>query len=288
MLRTMIRLFLFLLLTTFAHAHIFATYNIRYDNAGDAKEGNGWKNRAPVIAAMARFHGFDLFGTQEGLFHQMTDLKKLLPEYELATFGRNDGAQKGEHCGIFYRKDKFTLLESGCFWLSETPAKPSVGWDAALPRICTWTNFKDLANGKKFYVFNIHFDHRGNQARNESAKLLRTKALEIAGDSPTIILGDFNSDQNSQVYQILNDKKTFRDAFEIAPIKLATVGTFSSFNPDADPGLRIDHIFLSPQFKVAKYGILTDTYRRKTLLNKTRAALPSDHFPVVIEAEMAP
>ncbi|YCM42764.1 hypothetical protein V2O64_15765 [Verrucomicrobiaceae bacterium 227] len=126
-------------------AGTFATYNIRYDNPGDAKAGNAWKTRGPMIASMIRFHDFDLVGTQEGLPHQMQDLKELLPAHQLITHGRDDGEEKGEHLGIFYRRDKFRAVTSGFFWLSETPEKASIGWDAALPRICTWARFEELA-----------------------------------------------------------------------------------------------------------------------------------------------
>lgn len=287
MLSGMSRFILLLILSNFAHGHMFATYNLRNDNSGDAKAGNAWKNRAPVIANMVRFHGLDLFGAQEGLNHQMSDLKKLLPDHELITHGRDDGKEKGEHAGIFYRHDKFALLESGCFWLSGTPEKTSVGWDAALPRICTWAKFEDRADKKSFYVLNVHFDHRGQQARLESAKLLHQKALEIASKSPVIILGDFNANQNSEVHKILADKKNFHDAFDLAPIKLATTGTSNSFDPHTNSNSRIDHIYLSPQFKVEKFGILTDSYRRKSRFGKSQAALPSDHFPVVVEAHLS-
>ena len=299
MLRT---LFFLALLSGLAHAHIFATYNIRYDNSGDASRGNAWNERGSVIAKMVRFHGFDLFGTQEGFLHQMQDLQKLLPEHALLTHGRDDGKDKGEHVGIFYRKDKFKLLNSGRFWLSETPEKASTGWDAALPRLCTWGEFSDLAAKKSFYVFNIHFDHRGAKARRESAKLLREMARKIAGDSPVILLGDFNSGQDSKVHQILADKKIFTAAFELSPIKLATVGTANGFDPNADTQTRIDHLFLTKHFRVERYGILTDSYRSQNNMSsdkeagsrnfpkeirfeKSLARLPSDHFPVVIKAE---
>lgn len=300
----MTRIFFLVFLTSLAHGHIFATYNIRYDNAGDVKAGNAWKKRVPVIAKMVRFHDFDLFGTQEGQLHQMQDLQKRLPEHALLTHGRDDGDKKGEHVGIFYRKDKFKLLDSGRFWLSETPEKASIGWDAALPRLCTWGEFQDRAAGKNFFAFNIHFDHRGKKSRLESARLLREQAQKIAEKSPVILMGDFNSSQDSEVHKILVEQKKFSDAFEISPVKLAPTGTFNQFDPDLATSQRIDHLFLSKDFRVEKYGILTDTYRgqqaapssrkdknskaaRSDASMKPGARLPSDHFPVVIEAEWA-
>ena len=115
-----------------------ASYNLRTANSADSLQGDGWGNRCPIIARLVQFHEFDIFGTQEGLRHQLDSLKTSLPKYDYIGVGRNDGKKKGEHAAIFYRIDKFELLEHGDFWLSETPEKPSVGWDAVLPRICTW------------------------------------------------------------------------------------------------------------------------------------------------------
>jgi endonuclease/exonuclease/phosphatase family metal-dependent hydrolase len=117
-----------------AHALILGSFNVRYDNPDDAKRGNGWPQRAPVIAGMIRFHNFDVLGTQEAYRNQLDDLQKLLPGYDHVGVGRDDGRTKGEHAAIFFKKDKFRLLESGTFWLSETPDEPGVrGWDADRP-----------------------------------------------------------------------------------------------------------------------------------------------------------
>ena len=119
-----------------------ASYNLRYANKTDSINGNGWGQRYPVIAKLIQFHGFDIFGSQEGYLAQLNNLKQELPDYDYIGVGRDDGKDAGEHSAIFYRTDKFELIEKGDFWLSETPEKPSIGWDAALPRICSWGHFK--------------------------------------------------------------------------------------------------------------------------------------------------
>ncbi len=152
-----------------------ASYNLRNANSADSVQGDGWGNRCPIIARLVQFHEFDIFGTQEGLRHQLDSLKTSLPKYDYIGVGRNDGKKKGEHAAIFYRIDKFELLEHGDFWLSETPEKPSVGWDAVLPRICTWGHFKYKDTGFEFLFFNLHMDHIGKQARGRKRFARTTK-----------------------------------------------------------------------------------------------------------------
>ena len=118
-----------------------ASYNLRNANGGDSINGNGWGQRYPVIAQIVQYHDFDIFGTQECFIHQLKDTKEALPSYDYIGVGRDDGKEKGEHSAIFYRTDKFDVIEQGDFWLSETPDVPSKGWDAVLPRICGWGHF---------------------------------------------------------------------------------------------------------------------------------------------------
>lgn len=260
-----------------------ATYNIRNANKADSLKGDGWGQRAPVVAQLMQFHDFDVVGTQEGKYGQMLDLKKLMPNYDYVGIGRDDGKQAGEFSAIFYKTDKFKLLNKGDFWLSTETDHPNKGWDAALPRICSWGQFEDIASGNTFYFFNVHFDHVGVEARKESAKLILDKIKSIAGNSPTILAGDFNVDQNNESYHLLNKSTILRDAYDQSPIKYELNGTHNSFNPDSKTGSRIDHIFLTNDFEVSRYGILMDTYRSP---NKEEARLPSDHFPVMIKLEL--
>ena len=247
-----------------------ATYNIRYDASGDT--GNRWKDRSPHLAQLIKFHGFDLFGTQEGLKHQLDDLLAMLPGYEYIGVGRDDGKERGEHSAIFFRSDRFEAVKKGDFWLAENTTEPNKGWDAALPRICTWGLFKDKQSGFEFFLFNAHFDHVGVEARKESAKLIVEKAHELGAGTPMIIMGDFNVDQDNESYRVLNEGGEVTDAYELAALKYAPSPTFNGFNVGRKGDRRIDHIFLSDPFHVLRYGILTDSYEGKT---------PSDHFPVV-------
>ncbi|WP_256012611.1 endonuclease/exonuclease/phosphatase family protein [Desertivirga xinjiangensis] len=252
-----------------------ASYNLRFANEGDSL--NAWRYRKSTVSDLIRFHDFDIFGTQEGLHQQLTELKAELKLYDYTGIGRNDGKAAGEFCAIFYKKSKFSFRKGGTFWLSEKDTdKPIKGWDAVLPRICTWGLFKDNESGLSFYFFNTHFDHKGVQARLESSKLILSKIKQIAGNSPVVLAGDFNVDQHDNSYAILNDSPLIEDAYRLADIKLANNGTFNGFRVGTTSSSRIDHIFLSNNFKVNRYGILTDSYQGR---------LPSDHYPVLIVVE---
>lgn len=288
--RTGAALLLSLLCTTavFAQRFNIGTYNLRYANHGDSLHGNGWGQRLPVIAAQVRFHDFDIFGTQEGLYHMLEGLRDSLPGYAYIGIGRDDGKLAGEHSAIFYNTGKFTLLEHGDFWLSETTDRPNKGWDAVLPRICTWGKFKETSTGFVFYMFNLHMDHVGIQARAESAKLILAKIKTFPASMPVILTGDFNVDQTSESYKLINESGVLKDCYELSPIRLATNGTFNNFRADGKTDSRIDHIFVARQFRVARYGILTDTYRLandSTGGSRYSARTPSDHFPVEAQVE---
>lgn len=251
------------------------SYNVRYDSPGDS--GNLWVDRAPVVANLIRFHDFDVLGTQEGLKNQLDDLSKALPAYERYGAGRDDGKEKGEHSAIFFKKAKFKLLNKGDFWLSETPDKPSLGWDATCcNRIASWVYLEDLTTKEKFYFFNAHFDHRGVQAREESSKLILRKIQEIAGKEPVILAGDFNGDHNSEWYQTLANSDLLKDTYREVEYPYANNASFNGFKQGTNRKEIIDHIFVTDTFKVNKWGILTDTYHGK---------FPSDHFPILVEVE---
>ena len=202
-------------LTLHATTFTIATYNIRNANQGDSLAGNGWGQRYPYIAQLIQFHGFDIFGTQEGKYPQLQDLKKAMPGYDYIGIGRDDGKQAGEYSAIFYRVDRFEVLEHGDFWLSPETDHPNKGWDAALPRICTWGKFKDKESGFEFLYFNLHMDHIGVQARAESAKLILRKVKEQPAHIPVVLSGDFNVDQFSESYELLNTSGVMKDAYEL-------------------------------------------------------------------------
>lgn len=262
----------FLLATVLAGAQTFkvASYNIRLYNKGDV--GNLWEDRAPYVGNLIRYHDFDVFGTQEGFANQLNDLLSALPAYTYYGKGRDDGGDKGEHSAIFFKKEKFTLLKSGDFWLSETPDKPGKGWDATCcNRICSWVHLQDKKSKKKFYFFNVHFDHEGKIARVESSKLLLQKIKTIANGSPTILTGDFNAGRDTEPYKILATSGTVHDAYTMVKHPYENNTSFNAFNPNFKGNSVIDHIFVTKQWNATKWGILTDTYFGK---------FPSDHFPV--------
>ena len=269
-----------------------ATYNVRYDNKNDAEKGNAWKDRCPVITEIIRYNDFEIFGAQEVL----EDMLASLPGYSFIGVGRDDGETKGEYAPIFYKTSRFELLQSGNFWLSEETDYPNKGWDAVLPRICTWGEFKDKKSKLRFYFFNLHMDHVGIKARSESSKLVLRKIKEMCGNKPVILTGDFNVDQHHDNYHVLVNSGVLRDSYEATRLRFALNGTFNAFDPNLKTDSRIDHIFVSSGFNVEKYGILTDTYRTQvndSIIKKGDfpkevysmdhvARLPSDHFPVKV------
>jgi len=284
----------------FAQKLTVATYNIRNENQGDVSDGNGWKQRCPVITQLIRFNDFDIFGSQEVLNAQLNDMLSQLPEYDYTGVGRDDGLTKGEYAPIFYKKNKMKLVKSGHFWLSEIQDKPNVGWDAALPRICTWAKFQIKGTKKFFWFFNLHMDHIGVKARLESSRLVLQKIKTMCGDEAVILTGDFNVDQTSDGYKLIAGSGILKDSYETAGIRYALNGTFNGFDPNLKTDSRIDHVFVSKDFRVVRYGVLTDTYRsevgtesardiksgnfpKEVSLHQYIPRLPSDHFPVKVE-----
>ncbi|MDL2304443.1 endonuclease/exonuclease/phosphatase family protein [Bacteroides sp. OttesenSCG-928-D19] len=273
------------------------TYNVRNDNQGDANQGNGWAQRRMIIAGLVSFNDFDIWGSQEVLHNQLEDILLAMPQYGHIGVGRDDGKTKGEYAPIFYKKDKFTLIKHGDFWLSEDTTQPNRGWDAALPRICTWGQFKDNKSKFKFWFFNLHMDHVGVEARRQSAKLVLQKIKEMCGNDAVLLTGDFNVDQTHESYRLLNESEILRDSYDKAAMRYATNGTFNGWDTTLKTDSRIDHIFLTKHFEVERYGVLTDTYRSEKTGSKTiqtgdfpkevsfeeyEVRLPSDHFPVKI------
>lgn len=250
-----------------------ASYNIRLQTTQDV--GNEWENRKSAVCQLIGFHEFEIFGVQEAFYNQMQDLHEALPQYKYIGVGRDDGQQKGEYSAVFYNPERFELLSDGTFWLSGTDTEsPNKGWDAALPRICTWGVFRDLENNREFIFMNTHFDHRGVQARIESGKLILAKAKELSIGLPIVLTGDFNVDEHSDAYLSLANSGVVQDAYTQAPHVYEPNSTFNGWGKSLHEKRRIDHIFVSPTFGVKKYGVLTDTYMGK---------FPSDHFPVMVD-----
>lgn len=275
------------------------SYNLRYENDWDAEAGNGWKERYPAAADQLLFIRPDVFGTQELKSGQIKDLLSKMPQYSYIGVAREDGREDGEYSAIFYNRDRVKLIDSGTFWISETPDRPSKGWDGQCTRICTWGQF-ETADGKPFYYFNMHMDHVGVIARREGGKLVVNKIKEIAGDGATVLLsGDFNVDQTSEVYDVFANSGILADTYESARHRFAPNGTFNSFNPANTTASRIDHIFTSPSVTVDRYGILTDMRWENAPsevhkgtdapdeidLAERPIRTISDHYPVVVYLE---
>lgn len=253
------------------------TYNIRYKNKDDSIKGNVWTKRCQVMCDQINFESPDVLGMQEVLVGQLHDFQRLLDNYSSIGVGRNDGKEAGEYAAIFYKNDRVKLLDSGNFWLNETPDVPKLGWDAACIRICTWGKFKDLRTKKKFYFFNLHMDHVGVVARREAAKLVVSRIKEMTQDAPVVLTGDFNVDQTDEIYGIFTHSGILKDSYENARIRFAENGTFNSFKVETKTDSRIDHVFVSPSFKVEAYGLRTDSYWAKGRRNL------SDHYPVFVK-----
>lgn len=250
------------------------SYNLRYNTPNDGV--NAWPNRKENVKGLVRFHEFDIFGVQEALVGQLKDVAEL-PGFTYYGKGRDDGKEGGEHSAIFYKKNRFKLLKSGDFWLSETPDQPGKGWDATCcNRICSWGQFEDLNTKKKFFFFNVHFDHQGVEARRQSGHLMVKKMKEIAGNATTILTGDFNSTpETEQIKTISSFLGDAHDVTKEAPY--GPEGTFNSFKFDAPMKNRIDYIFVSKNIDVLKYGVLTDAKDQR---------YPSDHQPVLVKVEI--
>lgn len=284
------------------------SYNIRLLTPVDDARNEGWSQRREALTSLVRFHEFDIFGTQEGFRSQLDEMRELLPGYEYIGVGRDDGKEAGEHSAIFYRTDLFDLLDHGDFWLSETPEKPGLGWDAACVRVCTWGKFRHKPSGREFLFFNLHMDHIGTTARVESAKLIKRKIDEFGSDLPTFLTGDFNVDQHSPSYATITEGDKLADTHEMASSVYEPNGTFNNFRTNGFTTNRIDHVFATPTVKVGRWGVLTDTYRTALVDrqpedgNAEAAPLqylpdqlpegvkpsgyrphnPSDHFPVLV------
>lgn len=251
------------------------SYNIRMNSPNDGI--NIWDNRKKWLAESIRFFDGEIVGAQEVTHTQLKDLEALLPNYRSIGQGR-EGGKKGEYSPIFYNEDRFEVLESDTFWLSETPEKlGSKSWDSSLPRIVTWAKFQDKSTEEIFYFFNTHFDHRGSIARKRSAEIITTKIEEIAGDEPVILTGDLNTAPDSEPYNILVDQE-IEDVFSnLDEGQIYTPGyTFNSWDVEAKGDrYRIDYVFYKGnELLPVKYHVLDGQRGRRFI---------SDHFPVIVE-----
>lgn len=248
------------------------TYNIRYDNAQDGP--NAWPHRGGRVAALLRMRGAERVCIQEGLTHQVADLRERL-RWDAFGVGRDDGEHQGEQVAILHDPKRLKRLRGGHFWLSPTPEKPGLGWDAACNRMATWAEFRDR-NGRRFLVCNTHLDHEGPVARREGIRLLSTKLRALAGTLPILLAGDFNAEEDTEPMRLLmhsglQDTRSRSEIPAYGPVR-----TFSGFSVHgAMVGGRIDYVFVSPGVTVRQHWTICDF--------DDAMRFPSDHLPVQVE-----
>ena len=249
------------------------TYNIRLDIDSDGE--NNWSNRKEFFISQMQFYEPDIFGIQEAKPNQVIDIASALPQYNYIGIGR-DGIGLGESSNIYFKKERFKVLQNNTFWLSETPNVISKGWDAAFNRVCTYALFKDLKTKNTFWVFNTHLDHMGELAKTNGLQLILSKIATLNTQNyPVFFMGDFNSKPNEE--RIISLKKIMLDTKEISEEKpFGPTGTFNGFKHNESVTEWIDYIFISKNsnFKVKKFAVLSDSKDLR---------YPSDHLPVYVE-----
>lgn len=252
------------------------SYNVRYNTPKDSL--NAWPYRKEKVASVISSNKIDIAGLQEPWIDQILDMEKLLPDYVWIGWSRDDGKRKGEFTPIFYRREKFTVVDKGVFWLSATPENVgSIGWDEKLPRTAIWIRFKENLTGKEFYFFNTHLG--GNIAREEGAKLLKARIDDIAGDLPVITTGDFNSTPDSEPIKTMLSEKyriVFQDAFDKAKKKNNEKFTNYLFDGNNHDLKRIDYVFVNRPINVLYHEIIN---------KRIGKYYPSDHLAIKVEIE---
>ena len=252
------------------------SFNIRYDNPGDGADA--WPKRKDDVARFIQGSEVDIAGFQEVLANQRADLESQLPDFAVYGVGRDDGKERGEQVPIFWRKDRFEMLEQSTFWLSPEPDRPgSMGWDAAITRIASWVKLKDKSTGQTFYFINTHFDHQGEEARAKSATLLREMLGKKFPDHPVILTGDFNATPDSEPIRNLTSPKEGDAAFFDSRMRvekpLGPNSTWCGFRKVV-PGRRIDFVFTTADVQVRSFEIAAARKGDRFL---------SDHLPVLTE-----
>jgi endonuclease/exonuclease/phosphatase family metal-dependent hydrolase len=254
------------------------SYNLRLDTPYDSI--NQWPNRTDKVVALITKYNPDIIGVQEALHHQLQDLLKKLPEYSYCGVGRDDGKEQGEYSAILFRNSRFGLLDTKTYWLSETMDLPgSKSWDAAITRVFTTARFFDRDTKKEFLMVNTHFDHLGQIARLNSAKMIKIYLEGLRGggtELPVIVSGDFNSQPSEEPYKAMVDQEAFK-LFDSKPAA-STAGTFCGFKVGGIPCKTIDFIFHTKEWVARNYQVITDndgTY------------YPSDHLPVLVDFDLA-
>ncbi|QDT37138.1 endonuclease/exonuclease/phosphatase family protein [Stratiformator vulcanicus] len=273
---------IFLLAPCFCSAAPPATTAVSFNiRVGAARDGeNSWKFRKDNLVKSIKTLSPDLLGTQETLPFQRDFLAQQLPEYSVFGVGREDGREKGEIMAIFWRTERFEKLDGGHFWLSETPEDAgSKSWDSSLPRMATWVQLRDRLDedAQPIYFINTHFDHRGPDARLQSANLIRKRIGELGRGCSVILTGDFNANEGSPPYRAMfaeraKVKSPLVDTFRtVHSLRGDNEGTWSAFKADHKSSRRIDWIGCSRDWTIKKAGIDRKGYEGR---------YPSDHYAV--------
>lgn len=256
------------------------SFNIRYDNPGDSL--NSWQYRKDIAAQTIKDQNADIVGAQEVLVNQLNDLKTSLPEYNAVGVGRIDGLEKGEYSAILYKKDRFSEIKSGHFWLSETPEEVgSKGWDGACERIATWIILEEISSKKQIFFINTHLDHVGKVAREKGVSLLLDRIAELSKGLPVISTGDFNATPDSDVIKHVTDPVNpnyLMHTKDMAVVKSGTAWTFHDFGRlPLEKREFIDYIFVKPDTKVLKHAVIPEMLNDKFI---------SDHSAVAAQIEI--
>lgn len=244
----------------------YISYNIRNSRANDGD--NAWDIRKSATKEMIEREQPGIFGLQEAYIEQLQYIDNNFPNYSRVGVGRDDGKEDGEFMAVYYRNDKFKLLDSGDFWLSETPDECSMGWDAACRRIVTWAKLKDIESKKVFYAFNTHLDHVGEVAREQSILLIVDRINKIVkkDKAPVFLSGDFNSNVSSPIFDPL--KNIMKDSRAILP-ESEWIPTYNNYGNGGDA--MIDYIFYK-NAEVLDFKTLNGDYGKPYI---------SDHYPVM-------
>ena len=243
------------------------TFNIRWASPDDGH--NIWETRSDWVSGIIDSSGVHVAGLQEVTHAQLQDIMRGQTRFGYVGVGRDDGAQRGEYAPLLFDTTRFTLIDWDTKWLSTFPDSiGSVGWDAALPRIATRVVLEDRGTGDTLRVINTHFDHRGEEARRESARLVAEWAT--AGD---VALGDFNFEPDTEPWQAIVSSGLM-DAGLTPSDPKAEAGTYRSFDPGSDTSARIDYVFHTPDWRAASYQVLDPVQG---------GYYPSDHLPVVVD-----
>lgn len=254
------------------------SYNIRYAAEADEKSGNNWSKRKYPLVKIIQDYNYDIIGTQEANLNQKAELNALLKDYTSVSHPYGGQSGHGHHTITYFKKNRYDLLDSGVFWLSETPDIPSIGWDATDRRICQWVKLKDLNTNTESYFFNAHFYWKNHSAKLNSGPLIINQIKSIAGDFPCILVGDLNSEENTE--QIKAISKFLYDASKIEKEEeLRNWPTNLGGGNFKDPLIdRIDYIFLSHIIKPITYKVIKDKYDDERY--------PSDHLPILAEIQI--